>query len=191
MKKNIRRIIWIMVLGLTPFLALQVFAAQEGTSMGGQGITASEGLERGDAEPQQMTHSMGMREHWRSVPPTLMGKIYLWERYVMGHRHFLGLTIQQVDEIGSSLNAQRRYWIGKRANRTILIMEIHELLLKDPVDLKKVEEKVKAVQALSTEMAMEEIRTLEKVLSILNHEQRKAVEDFMRESTFTRRIRAY
>ena len=100
------------------------------------------------------------------------------------------LTEQQMDEIGSELNAQKNT-VGKRANRKILIMEIEELLVKKPVDLTKVEEKVKAVQAISTDMTMEEISTLERVLSILTPQQRQAAQDFMRESTFTRRMRAY
>jgi hypothetical protein len=54
-----------------------------------------------------------------------------------------------------------------------------------------VEEKVKAIEALSAEMFMDQIRTLEKVLSILNPEQRKTVEDFIRESTFSPGVRAY
>ena len=55
----------------------------------------------------------------------------------------------------------------------------------------KVDEKVKMVEGLSTEMAMKRIDTLEKVLSILTPEQRKTVEAFMKESTFTETIRAY
>jgi Spy/CpxP family protein refolding chaperone len=96
-----------------------------------------------------------------------------------------------VNEIGSRLNDQRKTWVSKRADQMILFMETEDLLLKEPLDLKKVEEKVKAIQALSGEMFMEEIRTLEKVLSVLTPEQRKTVEEFMRESTFTRRIMAY
>ena len=138
-----------------------------------------------------MHHWVGMREHWRRVPRTLAGKIYLWEQYIMGHRHALGLSEQQVNEIGSRLNDQRKTWVSKRADQMILFMETEDLLLKEPLDLKKVEEKVKAIQALSGEMFMEEIRTLEKVLSVLTPEQRKTVEEFMRESTFTRRIMAY
>ena len=64
-------------------------------------------------------------------------------------------------------------------------------MLKQPVDFAKVDEKVKMVEGLSTEMAMKRIDTLEKVLSILTQEQRKTVEAFMKESTFTETIRAY
>jgi hypothetical protein len=191
MKRTIRRIMWIMVFGLIPFLTLQVGAEQKGTPMGTQGGTLGEAGEKGNVEPQRVPPWVGMRQHWRRVPRTLMGKIFLWQRYVIGHRHVLGLTDQQVDEIGSGLNSQRKYWISKRADRTVLIMEIEELLSKEPVDLVKVEEKVKSVQAISTGMVMEEIRTLDKVLSILTPEQRKTVQEFMRESTFTRLISAY
>ena len=191
MTKTIKRIIRIMILGLTPFLALQVLAVEKGIPMGSQGKTAGEGAEKGSVEPQRITPWTGMREHWRRVPPTLLGKIALWERYVMGHRHSLGLTEQQSDEIGLLLYTQRRYWITKRADRMVLIMELQELLLKQPVDFAKVDEKVKMVEGLSTEMAMKRIDTLEKVLSILTPEQRKTVEAFMKESTFTETIRAY
>ena len=79
----------------------------------------------------------------------------------------------------------------KNADRRVLIMEIQELLLKDPVDLSMVEEKAKSVQALSTDMVMNEIRTLEKVLSVLTPEQKKTAEEFMKDSTFISRVWAY
>jgi Spy/CpxP family protein refolding chaperone len=148
-------------------------------------------LQKSGMEPQKMAQWAGMREHWRRVPRTLGGKIYLWEHYIISHRDVLGLTLQQLNDIGARLNDQRKNWIGKRADEMILFMEIEDLLLKEPLDLKKVEEKVKAIQALSGEMLMEEIRTLEKVLSLLTPEQRSMVREFMRESTFTRRIRDY
>jgi Spy/CpxP family protein refolding chaperone len=191
MKKGIKRFIWIMVLGLTPFLAMQVLAAQGGTATGGQSVTGGAGSEKSGMELQKMAQWAGVREHWRRVPPTLGGKIYLWEHYIISHRDVLDLTLQQLNDIGARLNDQRRNWIGKRADETILFMEIEDLLLKEPMDLKKVEEKVKAIQALSGEMFMEEIRTPEKVLSLLTPEQRSMVREFMRESTFTRRIGDY
>ena len=191
MKRTARRIICIMVFGLLLLPALQAPAAQGEGPAGFRGMTTGAGSGTGDVEPQPMTPWVGMRGHWTKVPRTLMGKIYLWERYLIGHRNFLLLTEQQVDEIGSALNTQRKYWIGKDADRRVLIIEIEELLAKGPADLAKVEEKVKAVQALSADIAMEEIRTLEKVLSILTPQQRKAAEEFMRETTFTRTIRAY
>jgi hypothetical protein len=190
MKKAVKRIVWMVVLSLTPFLALQVPGVQAETR-GGQGMKAGQGSEKTVVERERTTPWVGMREHWRRVPRTLEGKIFLWERYVIGHRNFLDLTEKQVDEIGSRLNAQRKYRIGKRADRIILIMEIEELLSKEPVDLAKVEEKVDSVQGLSKDMVMEQIRSLEEVLSILTPEQRKAVEEFMRESTFTRKIMGY
>jgi hypothetical protein len=191
MKRAVMSIVGIMVFGLIPFLTLQVRAVHGGAPTGAQSMEPGEEVQKGDLESQKMTPWTGMTEHWRRVPRSLLGKIYLWERYLIGHRQFLVLTEQQVDDIGSRLNAQRRFWIAKRADRRVLIMEIQELLLKDPVDLAKVEEKVKAVEGLSTDIVMEEVRTLEKVLSILTPEQRKAVEEYMKESTFTWRIRAY
>jgi hypothetical protein len=191
MKDGIRRFIWIMVLGLTPFLAMQVFAAQGGAPAGSQAALGGEGSEETGIEPQNIAPWMGMREEWRRVPRTLGGKIYLWERYIIEHRRDLGLTLNQEDEIGSMLRDQRKKWVQKRANQIVLFMEVDDLLLKEPMDLKKLDEKVKAIQALSAEMFMDEIRTLEKVLSLLTPEQRKTVEDYMRESTLLRGTSAY
>jgi hypothetical protein len=95
MKKRIKRFIWIMVLGLSPFIALQAIAAQGETPNGSQGVTGSEGSEESNIEPQNIAPRMGMREEWRRVPRTLAGKIYLWERYILEHRHDLGSTLNQ------------------------------------------------------------------------------------------------
>jgi Spy/CpxP family protein refolding chaperone len=191
MKKSIERFIWIMVLGLTPFIALQTFAAQGETPKDSQVVTGGEGSEGSNIEPRNIAPWMGMREEWQRAPRTLGGKIYLWERYIIEHRQDLGLTLNQQDEIGSRLRDQRKEWVQKRARKIVLFMDVEDLLLKEPVDVKKVEEKVKAIEALSAEMFMDQIRTLEKVLSILNPEQRKTVEDFIRESTFSSGVRAY
>jgi hypothetical protein len=191
MKRTIRHIMLVMIFGLIPFVTLQVHAEQKATPMGTHDTMFGGEGEKGNVEFQRVPPWEGMRRHWRGVPRTIMGKIYLWQRYVIDHRHVLGLTDQQVDEIGSGLNSQRKYRISKRAARTVLIMEIEEMLSKEPVDLAKVEEKVKSVEAISAGMVMEEIRTLEKVLSILTPDQRKTVEEFIKESTFTRGIGDY
>jgi Spy/CpxP family protein refolding chaperone len=191
MKKSVNRFIWIIVLGLTLFFASLGFAAQEAAPKGNRAVTGGEGSEESSIEPQNIAPWMGMRDEWQRVPQTMAGKVYLWQRYVIEHRHDLGLTLNQQDEIGSRLNEQRKKWVRKRADQMVLFMEVDDLLLKEPMDLKKVEEKVKAIQALSAEMFMDEIRTLEKVLSLLTPEQRKTVEDFMRESTLLGGIRAY
>jgi Spy/CpxP family protein refolding chaperone len=191
MEKGIRKFIWVMVLGLTLSFAMQVFAAQEGASTGSQVAIGSDGPEVTGIEPRNIAPWMGMREEWQRAPRTLGGKIYLWERYIIEHRQDLGLTLNQQDEIGSRLRDQRKEWVQKRARKIVFFMDVEDLLLKEPVDVKKVEEKVKAIEALSAEMFMDQIRTLEKVLSILTPEQRKTVEDFIRESTFSPGVRAY
>jgi Spy/CpxP family protein refolding chaperone len=191
MKKGIRRFIWIMVLGLTAPFAMQVFAAQGVAPTAGQAAVGSEGPEVTGIEPQNIAPWRGMREEWRRFPRTLAGKIYLWEGYITEHRHDLSLTLNQQDEIGSRLRDQRKKWVQKRADKIVLFMDVEDLLLKEPLDVKKVEEKVKAIEALSAEMFMDQIRTLQKVLSILTPEQRKTVEDFMRESTFSSGVGAY
>ena len=189
-RKN-RIIIMMMFFTIVSLFSLQGYAAAEETPGGTRDMTTGEWAHKG-----YMSHSMtgpwaGMREHWRTVPKNLMGKIFLWERYLIGHRNILHLTEEQVDKIGSELNAQKEYRISNEAKRRVLILEIEEMLVKGNTDLTKVEEKLKTVNTLLSDTAMKEIRTLEKVLSILTPEQQKTAKEFMRESTFTRRIMAY
>lgn len=190
MKKNASIIICILVLGIVPLFTLQAYAANEKTSSGTHGMMMGEGMEnRGHMESRMTGPRAGMRENWGNVPGTLMGKIHLWEHYLIAHRESLKLTEQQVDQIGSALSEQRKYWIGNKAKCRVLNMEIEDMLVKGSPDLTKVEEKVKSVKSLSADMAMKEIRTLENVLSILTPQQQKTAKEFMRDSTFTRRIR--
>ncbi len=191
MKKNASKIFFILVFGIVPLFTLQVYAANGKTSSDAHGMIAK-GIENREHMESRMAEPWaGMREHWRNVPGTLMGKIYLWERYIMGHRDYLNLTDQQVDRIGSELNEQKAYQISNKAKCRVLIMEIEDMLVKGSPDLTKVEEKVKSVKSISADIAMKEIRTLEKVLSILTPQQQKTVKEFMRDSTFTRRISGY
>jgi Spy/CpxP family protein refolding chaperone len=70
-----------------------------------------------------------------------------------------------------------------------MFMEIEELLVKDKVDLYEVEEKVKALEMIDTDIDMEGIRTLEQALAELTPEQRVKMKALFKDSTFTRMMR--
>ncbi len=70
-----------------------------------------------------------------------------------------------------------------------MLIEIQELLVKDKIDLSEVEEKLKAMGALNTDMNMEGIRTLEKALTVLTPEQRKKIKALFKGSTYLRTMR--
>ena len=70
-------------------------------------------------------------------------------------------------------------------------MEIQDLLIKGPVNMKEMESKVRSVEALYGDMVIDEINTLEKCLSILNPDQQKHARDYMYESTYEGWIMRY
>jgi Spy/CpxP family protein refolding chaperone len=116
----------------------------------------------------------------------LMGMLHRWGSYLFTQKHQLGLTLTQLDKIESILNSHIKYAIRKNADRKILLIEIQELLVKDKVNLNEVEGKLKAMEALNTDMKMEGIRTLEQALAILTPEQQKKAKTLFKEATLIR-----
>ena len=67
-----------------------------------------------------------------------------------------------------------------------MLIEIQELLVKDKVNFSEVDGKLKAMEALHTDMKMEGIRTLEQALAILTPEQQKKAKTLFKEATLIR-----
>ena len=82
------------------------------------------------------------------------------------------------------MNDQRKYIVQKTADQRILLIDIEQLLIKEPYDLKKVEEKVKVLEDLNVEITMAEVQTLGKALAVLTPEQRQKMLAIFRESRF-------
>jgi len=101
----------------------------------------------------------------------LMKILHHWASCFVTQKDQLGLTDSQVDQIQSILNSHMKYAIPKNADRRVLLIEIQELLVKDKVNLKEVEAKVKAMERLNAELDMQGVRTLEEALSCLTSEQ--------------------
>jgi len=180
MEKITRRrgkVIVLMVFMIFSFFPVGVKAQWGGDSMMGQSMMR-----------ERMMPRMGMMEPERIVLPRmgLMGMLHRWGNYFFTKRDQLGITKTQLDNIESILNSQIKYEIRENANRKVLIIEIEELLVKDKVDLDEVERKVKLLEALTKEMTMEEIRTLNRALAILTPEQQVNMKALFRASTFSR-----
>jgi len=115
----------------------------------------------------------------------LIAMLHIWETYFFLQKGPLKLTEDQVARIDSILNDQRRYIVQKTADQRILLIDIEQLLIKEPYDLKKVEEKVKALEDLNVEITMAEVQTLGKALAVLTPEQQQKMLAIFRESRFT------
>ncbi len=66
-----------------------------------------------------------------------------------------------------------------------MLVDIRQLLLKEPIELNKVKTQVKALEDLNVEIITAEIETLEKALAALTVEQRKELLAIFKESRFT------
>jgi Spy/CpxP family protein refolding chaperone len=178
-------------------LAFCIFSpALAGGQQGGMGMMSS-GMMGEGGQAQMMGQRMmgpGMMPMMRMEGLERMGlrkmgitgMLHRWGSYFFTRKDQLGLTEDQLDKIESILNSHIKYAIRKNADRKILLMEIQELLVKDKVDLGGVEEKLKAMEALNTDMNMEGVRTLEEALTVLTPEQRKKVKALFKGSTFFR-----
>ena len=172
------------------FLPIQADAEEGKSQATGQSVN-KKSLQQLPQKDRMHDYWSGMRRHWRRVPRSLKGKIYMWERFFVGTRKYLSLSESQSDQIRSALSEQRNSAISKNAKRRIMLMEIQDLLIKGPVNMKEMESKVRSVEALYGDMVIDEINTLEKCLSILNPDQQKHARDYMYESTYEGWIMRY
>ncbi|NJD55208.1 MAG: periplasmic heavy metal sensor [Nitrospirae bacterium] len=85
----------------------------------------------------------------------------------------LGLTDQQKESIRSIHMNMRKENIRGRAGIDVAEIELKEVLMKDPVDLKAAEAKLKQIEALKTDLHFGHIKAHEEVKAVLTAEQRK------------------
>ncbi len=116
----------------------------------------------------------------------LMGTLHQWGSCFFSQKQELGLSDEQVDDIESIFSSHAKYATRKNADRKILLMEIEELLVKENFDSGGVKRKVKALEELDTDIAMEGIETLEKALAVLTPEQQKKIKALFKQSCFAR-----
>jgi Spy/CpxP family protein refolding chaperone len=123
-------------------------------------------------------------ESWRRFHPRMgiLWTLHLWENYLFAQREGLGLKEDQLGQIESILEAQRKYLIRTGADLRILRIEIRELLAMNEIDLASVDAKVKSLDALAANRIMEAVRNFEKVLAVLTPEQRKEAVTFFKDS---------
>jgi hypothetical protein len=117
---------------------------------------------------------------------SLMRMLHQWAQDLFAQSDQLGLNEEQIDEIESILMSHIKYATRKKADLKVLFLEIQELLLKDKINLKEVQQKLQAMEALNTDMAMEGVETLTKALAVLTPEQQKKIRRSFKKSTFMR-----
>jgi Spy/CpxP family protein refolding chaperone len=97
-------------------------------------------------------------------------------------RFLEGLTLdeQQKNSIGEIRSSIKKDTIRRMADISIARIEIKDLLLQDPLDMKAVEAKVKQLGLLRTEMHLSHLKALENIRTKLTPEQRKKFLEMVR-----------
>jgi Spy/CpxP family protein refolding chaperone len=119
---------------------------------------------------------------WKMGKFGLLETIRQWEDYFWVEHVKLGLTQDQLNRILSILGDQKQFRVRKESEQRILLIGIEKALLDEKVDLAAVEEKVKAIESLDTEIIMNAARSFERVLEVLSPEQRKTAKTFFQAS---------
>lgn len=93
------------------------------------------------------------------------------------HKEQLGLSPDQVKALESFRAEFQKEATRRSAEIQVAEQELAELLREEPVDLAKVEAKIRQIATVQAELRLARIRTLEKGKAVLTLEQRKKLED--------------
>jgi Spy/CpxP family protein refolding chaperone len=85
----------------------------------------------------------------------------------------LALDDQQKKVIGEIKSSMKKDTIRKMADISIARIELRELILQDPLEMKAVEAKVRQLESLRAEMHLAHIKAMENIKTKLTPDQRK------------------
>ena len=91
---------------------------------------------------------------------------------ILSHRHELGLTSAQVQGLEQIRDDFQREAIKLDADQRVAQMDLAALLRADPVDVAKVEAKVREIERLRGDLRIGRIRAVERGKAMLTPEQR-------------------
>jgi hypothetical protein len=106
--------------------------------------------------------------------------------FILRHRDQLGLSSEQVQGLEGLRNDFQREMIRSEADLRIAEMDLSSLLSADPVDLQKVEAKVREAERLKADLRFGRIRTIEKGKALLTKEQRAKLSSLMAGPRYSR-----
>jgi len=95
---------------------------------------------------------------------------------MLHHRGELGLTPDQVSRLETLRDEFAREAIRREADIRIAELDLGALLAADPVDLPRVEAKVRELAQLQAELRIARLRTIEQGKAVLTPEQRSRLQ---------------
>jgi Spy/CpxP family protein refolding chaperone len=151
----------------------------EGGCMGGHGIMGVQGKGLGMMGGHGKMGGPGMGSG-------MMGGHGMGGRMMEAEHHLarvlegLALDEQQKKVIGEIKSSIKKDTIRRMADMIIARIELKDLLLQDPLDMKAVEAKVKQLGSLRTDMHLSHLKALENIRTKLTPEQRKKLVDMIK-----------
>lgn len=99
--------------------------------------------------------------------------------FMLRHREELQLSDEQVKALEALRSDFQKEAVRRSAEIRVAELELQELLREDPVDLGKVEAKVRQIEALRAEHRLSRIKTIERGKALLTPEQRRKLESLV------------
>ncbi len=108
------------------------------------------------------------------------GRMMEAEHHLARFLEGLALDEQQKKVIGEIRSGIKKDTIRRMADISIARIELRDLILQDPLDMKAVEAKVRQLGSLRTEMHLSHLKALENIKTKLTPEQRKKLADMIK-----------
>ena len=96
---------------------------------------------------------------------------------ILNNREALGLSADQVRKLEQLRDGFQRRSIRNDADLRIVELDIAALLENDPVDLVKLEAKMREGEKLRTDLRLARVRAIEQARGLLNTEQKKKLQE--------------
>ncbi|MGH7828505.1 MAG: Spy/CpxP family protein refolding chaperone [Candidatus Binatia bacterium] len=105
---------------------------------------------------------------------------------ILRNREKLGLSADQANNLEQLRNKFQKESIRKEADLRVAEMDLNSSLEAQPVDMRKVEEKIREIERLRADLRLARIRTIEKGKEQLTADQRKQLQDLLSDQRLTR-----
>lgn len=130
---------------------------------------------------QRTLHDWGSRL-WERVGPRGAREDRPVISQMLNNKEALGLSADQVRRLEQQRDNFQRLTIRNEADLRILELDIATLLDAEPVDMAKLEAKIREEEKLRTDLRIARIRAIEQGKALLNAEQKKKLTELLRPS---------
>ena len=130
---------------------------------------------------QRALHDWGGRL-WERVGPRGAREDRPVISQMLNNKDALGLSADQVRRLEQQRDNFQRLTIRNEADLRILELDIAALLESEPVDMAKLEAKMREEEKLRTDLRIARIRAIEQGKGLLNAEQKKKLSELQRQS---------